>query len=131
MNKKLFLKTVVSIIALAVIGACTFWAYRTFLAQTGGTIRIVITDEHNNNLKNDVIEYRKGDTLVSILSEHYECTLENGMLLSLDELKTPTDWSYFICIYVNGEMSAYGINELEFKDKDVISFVLIDASTYE
>ena len=45
------------------------------------------------------------------------------MILSIDKFTTPSDWSTFISIYVNDEMSMVGINEIEFTDGTKISFI--------
>lgn len=43
--------------------------------------------------------------------------------MSIDVLTTPEDWSTFICIYVDNEMSNVGILDIQFTDGTLISFV--------
>ena len=40
------------------------------------------------------------------------------MLMNIESLVTPADWSQFISIYINGEMAMEGIETLPYKDGD-------------
>lgn len=45
------------------------------------------------------------------------------MIMSIDVLTTPLDWSTFICIYVDDKMSNVGINDIHFTNGTRISFI--------
>lgn len=128
MKKELIFKIVITIIVIVLIG---IWLRnRFFVSQNEGSIQIKIIDEHQNVISDEEIEFKEGDTLEGILTRNYDCLIEDGMLLNLETLITPTDWSYFIGIYKNGEMSNVGIKEIKFQDGDVIEFIFTDTSTF-
>ena len=59
-----------------------------------------------------------------LLEDNFDnVVIEDGFLYSIDKLTTPEDWSTFICLYVDGEMSEVGLLEVQFKDGTSISFV--------
>ncbi|MCF0107170.1 MAG: hypothetical protein HUJ53_10430, partial [Holdemanella sp.] len=47
---------------------------------------------------------------------------KDGMLMSIDQLCTPEDFTTFICIYVDDEMSQVGILDIQYKDGTKITF---------
>ena len=64
------------------------------------------------------------DKLADLVAQNFQnVKYENGMLMTIESLTTPADWSSFISILINGEMSQKGIMEMEFKDGDKIDFV--------
>ena len=48
------------------------------------------------------------------------------MLISIDKFTTPTDWSRYISIYVDDEISNYGVLDIKFIDGTKISFVMVE-----
>ena len=70
------------------------------------------------------IEFNVGDTLDQLLKENYEnVVITDGMIMSIETFTTPSDWSTFISIYVNDEMSMVGLLDIKFEDGTKISFV--------
>ena len=51
---------------------------------------------------------------------------ENGMLMSIDTFTTPSDWSTFISVYVDDEMSMVGLLDIQFTDGTKISLVMTE-----
>ena len=43
--------------------------------------------------------------------------------MSIETFTTPSDWSTFISIYVNNEMSMVGLLDIKFEDGIKISFI--------
>ena len=52
------------------------------------------------------------------------------MLMTFEDYVTPADWSSYICIYVNDEMSMVGILEIEFENNTKISLVITEYVPY-
>lgn len=123
-KKKIF--TAIAAIAAAIgICVCCFFVYRGFKPKAAGTIEIKVIALDESILKDKRIDYQKADTLSELVSSNFENVLiTDGMIMNIESLVTPLDWSSFICIYVNGEMSNYGINDIRFEDGDIISFVM-------
>jgi len=49
--------------------------------------------------------------------------ISDGMIMSIETFTTPSDWSTFISIYVNDEMSMVGLLDIKFEDGTKISFI--------
>ena len=97
-----------------------------FTSTSLGTIQIELVDLDGNSTSKS-IPFEQGDTLVSLLEANYEnVVVENGMLMTIENLTTAADWSYFISIYVNDEMSMVGVMEIAFEDQMKISFVMTE-----
>ena len=48
------------------------------------------------------------------------------MLMSIETLETPEDFSKFICIYVDDKMSEVGIEDIEYTDGTKISLIFTE-----
>ena len=124
-NKKDYTKIIVSIIAVIVlvVGIVVF-INNTTTSKINDSITVEVIDINGQLIKEKVIEYNKDDTLVNLIENNFNNVLiENGMLMSIESLTTPEDWSTFICIYINDEMSKYAIDEMTFNNGDKISFI--------
>ena len=53
------------------------------------------------------------------------------MLMEIENYKTPADWSTFISVYINGEMSMVGISDIVIADGMKISLIIIEYIPYE
>jgi len=42
--------------------------------------------------------------------------------MSIEDYVTPSDWSTFIMIYVDGQMSEVGLKDIKYKDGTLITF---------
>ena len=88
---------------------------------------------HKNNEKAHVrgkqksIDFQKDEKCTEVIQNNFDNVLiENGMILNIESLETPEDWSEFICIYVNDEMSQVGIEDIVLEDGMKISFVMTE-----
>ena len=130
MKKSNTLRNVVlSLIALAVI----VFGYMKFTssssAKADGSIEVTVVEIDGTVLEDKTIEFNEGDELVTLLENNFEnVDIQDGFLYSIDELTTPADWSTWIALYVDGEMSDVGILEVEYTDGTVISFVNTEMS---
>lgn len=116
-------KLIVSIVAVVVIVCGIFLAKNAFSPKYDGTMKVEIVDMSGKTINEKDIQFNEGDKLVTLLDENFDnVKVENVMLYTIDQLTTPEDWSSFICIYVNDEMSEVGIEEIQFEDGTVLSF---------
>ena len=46
--------------------------------------------------------------------------------MSIEDFTTPSDWSTYISIHVDNEISQVGLLEIEFEDGTMISFVMTE-----
>lgn len=98
---------------------------KPFAPKADGSITVSVVDLDGTSLKEKTIEYRTGDTLPALIAAAFEnVTMDNGMLMTIESLTTPEDWSSFICVYQNGEMASEGLETLPFKDGDTIGLVM-------
>lgn len=124
-RKNLILTIVLSMVA---VGALVFgWIMLSnhYFSRADGHIEIKLIDLYGSTKSDKKIDFKKGDTLIYLVENNYNnVVIENGMLMSIETLITPLDWSTFICIYVDNEMSQVGISDIEFTDGTLISFVM-------
>ena len=119
-KKKLILSSVLSVLALAIIIVCYILIAKPFTPKADGEIQIVLVDLDGTI----VSEFNVGDTLDQLLKENYEnVVIADGMIMSIETFTTPSDWSTFISIYVNDEMSMVGLLDIKFEDGTKISFI--------
>ena len=126
MSKK-FKKIVLTIISLLVLVLGSLYLTNNFTSKTQGDVLIELIDIEGNISDSRQIEYQEGDTLVSLVESNYDNVLiENGMLMTIEDFETASDWSTFISIYVNDEMSMVGINDIKFDDNTKVSFIMTE-----
>lgn len=98
---------------------------KSFQTDTTGTIKIELVDLEDTIVLQKTIPFEKGDTLPSLIEENFKnVVFENGMLMQIESFTTPTDWSYFICVYVDHQVSELGISSIVFKNGTVITLKL-------
>lgn len=123
-KKKLILSSVLSVLALAVIIACYVLIAKPIAPKADWEIQIVLVDLDGTVLSDRQIEFNVCDTLDQLLKENYEnVVIADGMIMSIETFTTPSDWSTFISIYVNDEMSMVGLLDIKFEDGIKISFI--------
>jgi hypothetical protein len=126
---------------LILITGAFFSSISLFQASESGVITVLLYDG-DHLVSEEVIAFKKGDTLLGIMNENYEIICMNAsyepdssceiasflevsgrIILEIDSLKS--NWtSSYIEIEINGEKSIVGIDTLKFKDEDVIWFRL-------
>ena len=122
-----FKKIVLTIAALVVFVLGGMFVSKTFTSTSDGSITIELINLDGSVKSSKEIEFNEGDELLTLLEENYEnVVVENGMLMSIDTFTTASDWSTFISIDVNGEMSMVGLLEIEYEDGTIISFKLTE-----
>ena len=125
-NKRI-LTIILSLIGVIVFVIASVMVSRQFASKSEGQIQVQLIDLEGNITKEKEIEFDKGDTLQLLLEENFDnVVIENGMLMSIENFTTPLDWSTFISIYVDNEISPVGLLDIEFKDGTLISFVMTE-----
>lgn len=124
MKRKTIFTVVLGTITAVGLVVGGYFTYRSFTSKSDGKIEIKVIDLDNTLIKDKEIEYKIGNKLSDLVINNFDnVTITNGMVMTIESLTTPADWSTFISIYINGEMSNYGINDLPFSNGDVISFI--------
>lgn len=129
-KKKLIISIVVSVAACAVLALCIILGSKVFTPNYDGEITVEVVDKDGILVKEKVIKFNEGDTLINLVKENFENVVISGegespMIDSIETIKNEADWSYYICIYVDDVESAVGIASIEFIDGTKISFKLI------
>ena len=118
-NKKLIL----AVIAIVILVCCAGLAYKASASKTVGTATIELVDLQGKTVDTKDVEFKKGDTLVSLCENNFEnVKVDHTMLMTIGEFTSPADWSQYIAIWVDDKMSEVGITDIELKDGIVVSF---------
>lgn len=126
-KRKLILTVILSFVAVVIFVVASFMINKHFSSQSDGQIQVQLVDLEGNTTMDKMIDFKEGDTLQALLEENFDnVVIENGMLMSIEDFTTPSDWSTFISIYVDNEMSQVGLLEIQFTDGTVISFVMTE-----
>ena len=127
MNKKKIIQIIVSIVGVAVLALCIVWLTKSFVSTSDGEIEVAYINEENEVVKEVKIEFDEGDLLLDLLKENFDnVVFENGMLMAIEDFVTPSDWSFWIAIYIDGEMSNVGLTDIVFTDGTEIDFVITE-----
>lgn len=101
-----------------------------------GEVQVIVVNQLDEIVHDDILVFDEGDTLLSLLDEHYDLACANAQYKADECDNTPffgniileigpveTDWlNTYIGIYVNGEYSSYGIDDISLQDGDVYQF---------
>lgn len=116
-------KIIASIVAVIVILCGIFIVYNPFAPKYDGSIDVKIVNLKGKTVNEKEIEFNDGDKLQTLLEDNFDhVEISDGFLSSIDELTTPEDYSTYICIYVDGEMSDVGLTQIKYKDGTEIEF---------
>ena len=126
-KKKLIQTIVLSVTALIVFVVVSVMVSRHFTSTSDGKLEVLLVDLDGKTTAEKEIDFKEGDTLQYLLEENFSnVVIENGMLMSIEDFTTAPDWSTFISIYVDNEMSMVGLLDIEFTDGTIISFVMTE-----
>ena len=133
MNKKS--KTIwLSIITVMLIGVLAFLIYHITSggkASGDGVVTVNYVGLDGNTIKSCNITFNEGDQIVTLIEENFKnVRFEDGMIMAIEDYVTPSDWSTFISVYVDGKVSNYGLAAPEFTytDGTIISLVITEFS---
>ena len=126
-KKKLILTIVLSLVAVIVLVVAGVMVSRHYASQSDGRIQVHLIELDGTTTLEKNVDFKEGDTLQYLLENNFDnVVIENGMLMSIESFTTAPDWSTFISIYVDGEMSMVGLLEIVFTDGTIISFVMTE-----
>lgn len=126
-KRKLILTIVLSFVAVVVFVFASIMINNHFASTGDGQIQVQLVDLEGNTTVEKEIDFKEGDTLQYLLEDNFDnVIIENGMLMSIEDFTTASDWSTFISIYVDNEMSQVGLLEIQFTDGTLISFVMAE-----
>lgn len=115
-------KIIISLIIAAVMAVTVMTIKISHSAEGSGKITVEAVDLDGQIIRRETLKFSQGDSLTALVEKNFRNVVMNdGMLMSIEDYDTPADWSTYICIYVNNEMSEVGINDIELNDGDVIS----------
>lgn len=124
MKKK---KVLGSILVVAILAIVLIVPNMLSKSKKAGTIDVIVEDVNKEVIKQKSIDFQKDEKCSEVIQNNFDNVLiENGMILNIESLETPEDWSEFICIYVNDEMSQVGIEDIVLEDGMKISFVMTE-----
>ena len=130
-TKTLIIRIVLSVVCAAAVGLIIILGGNAFSSKADGEIQFLYVDVEGKTVIDEKLEFNEGQTLVEILQENFDnVVVENGMIMTFEDYVTPADWSSYICIYVNDEMTMVGIMDIEFEDGTKISFVITEYVPY-
>lgn len=126
-KKNLIIKIILSVIALGVIILSVYLLKDSFKPTYDGTLTVEVVDLDNSIIKTKEIAFNEGDSLIDLISNNFDnVTYDNGMIMSIEDFNTPNDWSKFLSIYVNDEMSNVGLADIVFEDGTKISLKITE-----
>lgn len=124
MKRNTILTAALAVFGLVFIAIGTYFINEANTAKGDGTITIKVIELEDVLVKEKDITFYEGDTLTQLVKSNFSnVVIDNGMVMSIESITTPNDWSTYICIYQNDVMSNVGINDIEFQDGDIVSFV--------
>lgn len=126
MNNK-YVKIALTVCAIVVLVLGGLFLKNKFASQDQGHIIVELVGLDGKQIKEKKIAFSEGDELLQLLNDNFNnVKFENGMLLNIEDYETPADWSTFISVYVDGEMSMVGIPEIQFNDGTKISLIITE-----
>ena len=126
-KKNLILKIVLSVIALGAVVLCVVLLHNSFKPDYDGIITVEVIDLDGSVINKKEIEFKENDQLMNLIEDNFNnVTYQNGMIMSVEDYNTPSDWSTFLSIYVNEEMSPVGLADIVFTDGTKISLIITE-----
>ena len=126
----IILTSVISVLCLAALIIVLVIKNTDQKAKVDGTIIVELLDIDNSIIKSKEVGYYVDDTLTQLIIDNFDnVVFDKGMLMEIEDYKTPADYSTFLCVYVNGEMSMVGISDIEIANGMKISLIITE-NTY-
>ncbi|MGM9912040.1 DUF4430 domain-containing protein [Floccifex sp.] len=120
-------KIILTVALLLVLLAGIFIPKQLSKSSNDGVIDVVVEQVDHSIVCEKEVPFKEEQTCPEVIKENFDnVVIENGMIMSIETLTTPDDWSEFISIYVDDEMSEVGIEEIKLQDGMKISFVMTE-----
>ena len=125
-NKKaVILKTCLTVIGIIVLAVAIVFISSKFVSKDDGEITVEFIN--GDKKVEEVIGFKENETIDQLLKENFDnVSFKDGMLMTIEDYETPSDWSTFISVYVDGEMSEVGLLQIEFTDGMKISLIVTE-----
>lgn len=121
------LKLILAVLAIAVLAVGLYFATSGAKAKADGKVVIDYIALDGKVIKEKTVKFYTDDTLVKLVEDNFEnVEISNGMIMNMEDFVTPSDWSQFLSITVNGEMSMVGILEIKLEDGLVVGFQITE-----
>ena len=92
-----------------------------------GEIKVELVALDGSVIKEKSIQFDTNSTLEEIIKTEFDnVVFENGMLMEIEDYKTPSNWETFISVYVDGKMSMVGISDIKLVDNMVVSLIITE-----
>ena len=126
-KKNFILKSILSVVALGVIVLCVVLLHNSFKPDYDGIVTVEVIDLDGSIIKKKEIDFKENDQLMNLIENNFNnVTYQNGMIMSIEDYNTPSDWSTFLSIYVDDEMSMVGLADIVFIDGTKISLIITE-----
>lgn len=124
-KKATILKACLTVVGIIVLAVVLVFIASKFVSKDDGKITVEFI---NGDVKvEEVIGFEEGESIEDLLKENFDnVVFEDGMLMSIEDYVTPSDWSTFISVYVDDVMSEVGLLQVEFKDGTKISLIVTE-----
>ena len=124
-KKATILKACLTVVGIIVLAVVLVFITSKFVSKDDGKITVEFI---NGDVKvEEVIGFEEGESIEDLLKENFDnVVFEDGMLMSIEDYVTPSDWSTFISVYVDDVMSEVGLLQVEFKDGTKISLIVTE-----
>ena len=124
-KKATILKSCLTVVGIIVLAVVLVFIASKFVSKDDGKITVEFI---NGDVKvEEVIGFEEGESIEDLLKENFDnVVFEDGMLMSIEDYVTPSDWSTFISVYVDDVMSEVGLLQVEFKDGTKISLIVTE-----
>ena len=128
----IILTSVISFLCLVALIVVVIIKNNDAKAKGDGAIIVELLDVDNSMIKSKDVIYFESDTLTQLITDNFDnVVFDKGMLMEIENYKTPADWSTFISVYVNGEMSMVGISDIVIVNGMKISLIITEYIPYE
>lgn len=126
MNKILWRVLISAVVLLAMIFLMIL-IFQPNKTDVEGEVTIKVANLSGEIIQEKIIEYEAGATLKGLLEDNFaNVVVESGLLMKIESLETPSDWSTYICIYINGEVSAVGLLDIVLVEGTIYTFKLTE-----
>lgn len=126
-KKNLIIKIILSVVALGLVVLSVFLLKDSFKPDYDGIITVEVIDLDGNVIKKEEITFNEGNILTELISDNFNnVTYQNGMIMSIEDYTTPSDWSSFLSIYVDDKMSEVGLSDIKFVNGTKISLIITE-----
>lgn len=133
-KNKLFLKILITVACLTIL-IVSLLVYHNCTNNINDNnnnetikITIILEDSFSSRYEEKEISFISGESLKAIIEKNYTCNIENGFLNEINGMKSENIYEYFICLYVNDEVSNVGVADVYPKDGDIIKFKMTSVS---